>query len=200
MEIKLAVDARGNEVRAYDTRMDIEDGKLRGYAAVFDTLSVDMGGWKERIKRGAFAKDLAAGADVRALWQHDPSYVLGRSKAGTLQLAEDIHGLRYVADPPDTQWARDAVTTIKRGDVDQSSFAFRTLTDDWNVEDGWLVRTVVEARLFDVSPVTYPAYEQTSVSARSVTIELPKGCDSDSARLAIDSMRRRLEIAEAENF
>jgi HK97 family phage prohead protease len=190
-QIKVMVDAQGNECRAFEARMDIEDGKLRGYAAVFDQLSLDLGGWKERIRRGAFSKHLATTPDVRALWQHDRNYVLGRTKASTLELVEDIHGLRSLIDPPDTQWARDAVTTIKRGDVDQMSFGFYTDTDEWNMEDGELVRTVIDARLFDVSPVTFPAYEGTSISARSITRDIVVS-SSSSARLA--NMRRRLEL------
>lgn len=194
MEIKLHFDAQGRELRAYESRMDMEDGKLRGYAAVFDSLSVDMG-FRERIRRGAFSRSLKEGADVRALWQHDVNYVLGRTKSGTLSLVEDVHGLRSVIDPPDTQWARDVMTTIKRGDVDQMSFAFTVKTDEWNMEDGVLVRTVIDADLFDVSPVTYPAYPDTSIGVRSVNISVG---NSNSARLAISMMRRRLEIAESE--
>lgn len=190
-QIKVMVDALGNEQRTFDARMDMEDGKLRGYAAVFDQLSLDLGGFKERIRRGAFQKHLDTTPDVRALWQHDVNYVLGRTKAGTLELVEDIHGLRSVIDPPDTQWAKDAVTTIKRGDVDQMSFMFRVDTDEWNMEDGELVRTVVDAKLFDVSPVTFPAYEGTSISARSITRDIVVS-SSSSARLA--NMRRRLEL------
>jgi HK97 family phage prohead protease len=201
-ELKIPTNAQGHEVRAYDARMDTEDGKLRGYAVVFDVLSEEMWGFRERVRRGAFTAHLAEGADVRALWQHDVNYVLGRTKSKTLELVEDIHGLRSVIDPPDTQWARDAITTIKRGDVDQMSFAFKVVTDEWNVEDEVLIRTIVDAKLYDVSPVTFPAYPQTSISARadqvqvrSVTVPIT-GDDGGSARLAI--LRRRLELAEVE--
>ena len=80
---------------------------------------------------------------------------------------EDEKGLRIKITPPDTQWAKDLVISIKRGDVDQMSFAFETITDNWRQDEGQTVRELIKARLYDVSPVTYPAYEQTSVSARS---------------------------------
>jgi HK97 family phage prohead protease len=77
---------------------------IEGYAAVFDQLSVDLGGWRERIAPGAFKRTIGE-SDVRALWDHDAKYVLGRNRAGTLALEEDARGLRIQATPPATQWA-----------------------------------------------------------------------------------------------
>lgn len=142
--------------------------KIAGHAAKFDLLSEDLGGFRERIAPGAFAKTIQSG-DVRALWNHDANIVLGRNKAGTLRLSEDSAGLYYEVDAPDTQLVRDMVLApIARGDVNQCSFGFYTLSDKWAKVDGEWVRTLLEIDLFDVSPVTYPAYPQTDVAVRSL--------------------------------
>ncbi|MBS1198148.1 MAG: phage prohead protease, family [Proteobacteria bacterium] len=142
--------------------------KIAGHAAKFDLMSEDLGGFRERIAPGAFAKTIQSG-DVRALWNHDANIVLGRNTAGTLRLSEDSAGLYYEVDAPDTQLVRDMVLApIARGDVNQCSFGFYTLSDKWAKVDGEWVRTLLEVDLFDVSPVTYPAYPQTDVAVRSL--------------------------------
>ncbi|MFW6069664.1 MAG: HK97 family phage prohead protease [bacterium] len=146
----------------------VEDGQIEGYAAIFNELSEDLGGFREFIRPGAFSATLER-ADVRALWNHDSNYVLGRNKAGTLALEEDDKGLRVSIDPPETQWANDLRESIRRGDVDQMSFGFTTIEDRWERQDGENVRELVEVELWDVSPVTFPAYTGTSVSARALT-------------------------------
>ena len=144
-----------------------ESEKIRGYAAVFDKLSVPLWGFREKIDKGAFMESIKKD-DIRALWNHDPNYVLGRNKAGTLALEEDDKGLKIEIDPPDTQWARDLITSIKRKDVNQMSFGFETETDEWDRSDEKnVVRTLKKVRLFDVSPVTYPAYPQAKVGVRT---------------------------------
>lgn len=140
--------------------------RLIGHAAVFNKRSEEIFGFREIVLPGAFKKSIKKD-DIRALWNHDPMHVLGRNKAGTLRLREDDQGLRTEIDLPDTQVARDLYTSVKRGDVDQMSFGFRTITDAWRKEDGITIRELVEAELFDVSPVTFPAYPQTDLSARS---------------------------------
>jgi HK97 family phage prohead protease len=160
----------GVEFRA--VREDGKPTKLEGYAAVFNQPSEDLGGFRETIKPGAFTDTLAAKADVRALFNHDPNFVLGRSKSGTLRLAQDNTGLRISCDMPDTQVARDLMTLCERGDIDQMSFGFYVDEENWNQSkdaNGDVVysRELVKCSLFDVSAVTYPAYPQTSVEARS---------------------------------
>lgn len=140
---------------------------IAGYAALFNSPSEDLGGFTEIIKPGAFASAITRGDDVRALWNHDPNFVLGRTKSGTLTLSEDDKGLAISINPPDTQWANDLITSIQRGDVDQMSFGFICLQEDWSGDLGSPVREVCDVALFDVSPVTYPAYQQTSVNVRS---------------------------------
>lgn len=154
-----------NELRAITNSDGLR--KITGYAAVFDKLSEDLGWFREKIQPGAFAETIKTD-DVRALWNHDSNFPLGRNRAGTLTLSEDEKGLKIEIDPPDTQWARDLMTSIDRGDVDQMSFGFQTLTDEWNMVDGEDVRTLIKVRLFDVSPVTFPAYPDTEVGLRSL--------------------------------
>ena len=158
-----------------------EDGaQITGYAAVWDSPSEVMGGmfggdFIEKVRRGAFSRALSQKQDVRALFNHDPSKVLGRTANGTLRLEEDSRGLRYEIDLPDTQQGRDLRELVKRGDVSQSSFSFRVFRDEnkrgdiWREpESGPAERTLTDVDLLDVSPVTYPAYPETSVSARSL--------------------------------
>jgi uncharacterized protein len=150
---------------------------IRGYAALFDTWSEDLGWFREKIHPGAFANTLKE-ADVRALWNHDPNYVLGRNKSDTLQLREDEKGLAVDITPPDTQWARDLMTSMKRQDINQMSFAFQTIRDDWNYDSDPLERTLVECNLFDVAVVTYPAYTATSAAVRSLFSGTEENIDS----------------------
>jgi len=157
------------ERRAFPIEFRIEDGekpKIKGYAAVFDKWSDNLGGFREKIAPGAFKKTLKE-ADVRALFNHDPNVVLGRTSNGTLLLREDDKGLYMEIEPPDTADARDLMTLIARGDVDQASFAFKAVKDAWELEPNPPERTLVELGLFDVSPVTYPAYPQTTVDVRA---------------------------------
>ena len=139
--------------------------KITGYAAVFDTWA-DIGGWfRESIKAGAFAKTIQE-ADVRALWNHDQNYVLGRNKAGTLRLHEDSKGLAVEIDPVQTTWAADLMTSMKRGDVNQMSFGFEMIRQEVNYEKD--ERTLLEVKLYDVSVVTMPAYPTTTAQVRSM--------------------------------
>lgn len=145
--------------------------KIEGYAAVFNKDSEDMG-FIERIAPGAFKKALKI-SDVRALFNHDSNIILGRTTAGTLELKEDKNGLFMSVTPPDTQLIRDMVLSpIERGDITQQSFGFTVKADEWkNLDDDkeTPVRTITEIReLFDVSPVTYPAYPDTAVALRSL--------------------------------
>ena len=153
-----------------EIRAAAEGRTLAGYAAVFNSRSQDLGGFVEVIRPGAFAGALAG--DVRALWNHDSNHVLGRTKNGTLRLREDDHGLYMEVDLPDTAMGRDVHEMVRRGDVDQMSFAFAVNKggDEWRKENGQQVRELIDVILYDVSPVAYPAYEATSVSARALAM------------------------------
>ena len=151
---------------------DNDDGSvtITGHPAVFGKWSEDMMGFRERVAKGAFARTLKEGADVRALWNHDGNFVLGRTKSGTLRLSEDDTGLHMELDAPNTPTIRDLVIEpIRRGDVDQMSFGFVTKKDEWKRgEDNEIdERTLLDVDLFDVSPVTYPAYPDTDVAVRA---------------------------------
>lgn len=142
---------------------------IEGYAAVFNSMSEELFGFREVILPGAFDRALKEKHDVRALVDHDSGKILGRSKSGTLSMKVDKKGLRVEITPPDTQIARDTVTSIKRGDLDGMSFAFRTITDQWRTQDGEQIRELVDLELLDVSVVAYPAYQATQVSARAIS-------------------------------
>lgn len=144
-----------------------DDGpsKIVGHAAVFNT-ETELFGFREKIEPGAFAKALETD-DVRALFNHNPDLLLGRNKAGTLRLWEDSRGLGVEIDPPDTQVGRDVMESISRGDISQMSFAFRPVVEEWDDSGDTPLRTLKEVKLFDVSPVTYPAYPTTDVAARA---------------------------------
>jgi len=160
------------EVRTFtlddiEVRSEDDKPKIKGHAAVFDRLSEDLGGFREKIAPGAFAKTIKK-SDIRALFNHDPNYVLGRNTAGTLILEEDERGLAIEIDPPDTSFAKDLMVSIGRRDITQMSFAFKTIKDSWENQDKKeSIRTLEEVDLFDVSPVAYPAYPQTDVKVRS---------------------------------
>ena len=152
------------ELRVHD---DSDGPMITGYAAVFDMLSEDLGGFRERVLPGAFTDTLKGKPDVKALIDHDSSKILGRTTAGTLTLEEDKKGLAVRISPADTTAGIDVLKSIKRGDIDQMSFAFQTVTDRWHTEDEEEIRELVAVNLFDVSVVTFPAYPDTSVAIRS---------------------------------
>jgi len=143
--------------------------KISGYAAVFNSDSENLGGFIERIKPGAFKRALKK-SDARALFNHDSNFVLGRQSAGTLKLKEDKNGLHMEIDPPDTQFARDLMVSIERGDIREQSFGFTVSGEEWADTDKDVAkRTITEvAELFDTSIVTYPAYPDTDVALRSL--------------------------------
>jgi HK97 family phage prohead protease len=166
------------ECRTYTAGLEIRSDsndvrKIVGHAAVFNEVAGDEHYFLEQIAPGAFAEAVQHD-DVRALWNHNPDYVLGRNKSGTLALWEDEKGLAIEIDPPDTQWARDLMVSIGRGDISQMSFGFRVLDQAWETKDGADLRTIKKVELFDVSPVTYPFYEGTNVALRSKPIEKTK--------------------------
>ena len=135
---------------------------IQGHAAVFNRMSRNLGGFVEQIDPSAFDKTLADDPDVRALINHDPTHLLGRTRSGTVRLSKDTTGLAYEVDVPDRSDARDLMVSMERGDISQSSFAFFMVEDDWSTtERDFPLRTVTAASIHngDVSPVTYPAYE-----------------------------------------
>lgn len=197
------------ERRVFDVselRLDSEGDSqtIRGYAAVFDAMSQPMFGFREVIRKGAFKKTVRE-SDIRALWNHDPNYVLGRKSARTLRLEEDEKGLLTRIFPPSTTWAADLMQSIKRGDVSQMSFGFNMVKERWMDpgKDGLPIRELLEVRLFDVSPVTFPAYPQTEVHVRalmdSVLSRMERGGVSrEEGQIMSLAVRNILEQLEAE--
>jgi hypothetical protein len=150
-----------------------EEGKpsrIAGIAAPFGKLSdILFGSFREKIDPSAFDETL--GDDIRCLFNHDPNYVLGRTTNGNLKLEVDKAGLRFENEPPDTQWARDLTVSIKRGDINQMSFAFECLEDEWDKTGKTPIRTLKRVKLQDISIVTFPAYPQTKAGIRSLTTD-----------------------------
>lgn len=148
------------EKRLFEIETRMEEGetvKVVGHASVYNTMSEDLGGFREIIAPGAF--DDVLENDVRALINHDGNLILARTTSGTLALSTDEKGLRYEFEMPGTSYGKDLAVSMKRGDITQSSFAFTVADDSWETRDGVDVRTITKVkRLFDVSPVTYPAY------------------------------------------
>lgn len=152
-----------------EIRADVDEddsGSLVGYAAVFDQPTTLWEGFTEVVRKGAFTTTIVED-DIRALFNHKDDFVLGRTKPGTLELEEDDHGLRVVIDLPPAQWAQDLRASISRGDIDAMSFGFIVRKDTMERDDdGTTLRELLDVILFDVSPVTWPAYPTTEISAR----------------------------------
>lgn len=192
-------EAKKREHFLFEVRADkTDDGKPRlvGYAAKFNVFSEVLGWFREMIAPGAFA-DAILTDDVRALWNHDANFVLGRNRAGTLKLAEDETGLAIEIYPPDTQLVRDMVLApIERGDVSQMSFGFEATGEAWDWAKEPAERTLLKVNLYDVSPVTYPAYRQTEIALRS--FEAAKKAASGGGQSPPDSDRLRAIMIEQE--
>jgi uncharacterized protein len=146
-------------------------GILTGHAAVFNSQSQDLGGFRETVLPGAFSRSIREGADVKFLMNHDPSKIFGRTKNQTLQLEEDGVGLKFRVILPNTQQARDLYALVRRGDLDQCSFAFTARDQSWETlpdDNGgtYSSRKLMDVDCIDVSAVTYPSYLNTDVSAR----------------------------------
>jgi HK97 family phage prohead protease len=168
--------------RSFELRAAAEDFVLEGIAVSWGCLSQDLGGFRERIQRGAFTRSLKQGADVKCLLNHDANFVLGRTKSGTLQLQETSTGLTFRCQLDKNIGShRDVYASVKRGDINECSFAFTVAQGgdafDEATENGkrFTRRTITDANLIDVSVVTYPAYNApgaTSVDARNTDAAL----------------------------
>lgn len=181
--MKNNIEKRNIFVNSIEVR-EAEDGErtISGYAVKWEKKSEELGWFtkfREKFRKGAFEETLKDD-DQRALWSHDTSQVLGRTKNQTLRLEEDDLGLRFELDLPDTTLGNDAYKTIKRGDVDGVSFGFSMKKEEWDESDPEdITRTILKARLFEISPVAFPAYPDSAVSAR----------DNDPYKEYVDSKR-----------
>ncbi|NZD50532.1 HK97 family phage prohead protease [Rhizobium leguminosarum] len=183
-------------VGAVEHRAD--DGKrtLIGYAAKFERLAMIGSYFKEQIAPGAFTA--AIGGDIRALVDHDPGRVIGRTKSGTLRLAEDGVGLRVEIDVPDTTDGNDLWVLVERGDISGMSFGFRVLKETWDETGDVPVRTIQAVELFEVSAVAWPAYEDTTIGLRSLDAVRAEGGsrEEDERRKAENAAAAARRVAE----
>ncbi|KGT88301.1 peptidase [Erwinia typographi] len=184
---------KNNDFEIRTASLNAESQKLVGYAVRYNSLSeVIWGEFVEQFAPGAFTASLASGADCRALYEHDHMQLLGRTTSGTLVLTEDNTGLRFELTPPDTQLGRDVLTLVERGDISGMSFAFRAISEEWNIEVAPCVRTVTAAELREITVTSMPAYTQSSVeiALRSLLAQHPS-----LSGLSLDMRRRQAELA-----
>ena len=159
--------------------------RLVGHAAVFDSLSENLGDFVEVIRAGAFTELLRTNPDVRCLINHDPDLVLGRTKSATLSLREDPAGLAFTCLLPDTSFAADLVASMERKDVAECSFSFIAGADRWSQRGDLMLREVIRVDgLFDVAVVAYPAYPTATAALR----------DAESDDWQVNASRRRLRL------
>lgn len=194
----------GLEVRAEG---DGEQPVISGYAARFNSLSADLGGFVEAIHPDAFKRTLRGRPDVVATFNHDVNMPLGRTSNKRLKLTTDEDGLYMEVRPTDTQYARDLLTNIREGNVRGQSFTFKVNKDSWGKgSDGLAVRTLLDVDLFELGPVLNPAYPATDVAARAAVLarglselqaietdghdECADGCRLSVARLRLELMQR----------
>lgn len=194
----MADEKNDKEPQTYETRasmgelrVDPETKQLVGYAVVFNKLSEDMG-FREVIAPSAVDRALREGQDVRALVDHNPTLILGRTKAGTLRMKKDAYGLKVTIDPPNTSVAKDIKESVRRGDVSGMSFSFQTLEYEWDLKTVPPTRTVTDMNMRDVSIVTYPAYPQTDIALRSLD-----QAKAEAAGLSIEDAERYLKTKGA---
>lgn len=157
-EVRISGEGKGRQIAGYASVF--YDGTPETEFRIFDDFV-------ERIMPGAFDKTLKDGDDVRALFNHNPSMILGRTSSDTLALSIDKRGLRFSVDLGDTTVARDVLAHVERGDVTGSSFGFEITDQEFRMEDKVEIREITGVRLFDVGPVTFPAYDATEVDARA---------------------------------
>lgn len=165
------------------------DFTIEGYFALYEQETELFEGVYEIITKGAFNKTL--NNDIRALWNHNTQYVLGRNKSGSLELREDDKGLFGVVKLPATQYAKDLYELISRGDVDQCSFGFNILDEELEeLASGAYRFRLKEVDLHEISVVTFPAYENTTVQARTKQLEQMQQRKLETKKL---ELQKRLE-------
>jgi HK97 family phage prohead protease len=189
-------------LKAEQVKLELRDASdkkvMRGYAAVFNSMSENLGGFREIIKPGAFANVLKnSNLDCYALFNHNPDHVLANNTNGSLRLKEDDYGLLAEWDFFDTSIARDVKTHVEAGNIRFMSFAFTVGYDGqhWENDSSGTLRIITDVRnLFDVSPVTYPAYKGTSVDMRSYIVS--KELDVEKIASIIVRAERKLSLSE----
>lgn len=193
-------------IEELEVRADDKTTGIRGYAAVFDKLSVPLGGFREKIAPGAFKYSLEHKKRILALWNHDSNLPIGSTDGGQLTLSEDSRGLFFDLEPIDTTTGRDVKEMIRSGVVKGVSFGFIVKKDAWDQTDPRnVVRTLVDVDLIEISPTAFPAYPQTTTAVRSEeevyrsyleAQERQSSEDKQSGRLQeqLDVMQAEIEI------
>lgn len=152
------------EIRSASLLADPESKKLVGYVVQWNKESETLWGeYIERFAPNAFSDSLKTGKDIRALFEHDHTKLLGRTSSGTLKLEEDSTGLRFELSPPDTQLGRDLLVSVERGDISGMSFGFRTVKNEWDFSVEPNLRTVQQAELVEITVTSIPAYPDSSL-------------------------------------
>jgi HK97 family phage prohead protease len=175
-------------------------GQISGYAATFEQMSCDMGGWYEKLAKGAF--DHVLQDDCRCLRNHNDESILGRISAGTLEWIQDEYGLWFTCDLPDTQAGRDTAESVRRRDIQGCSFQFSIAEggEEWDFAGPTAVRTITRVgKMYDVGPVTFPAYESTRVDMRSFNVARAARdvARAEKVRQSISRAKARLRLAAA---
>ncbi|POK98916.1 HK97 family phage prohead protease [Klebsiella pneumoniae] len=174
------------------SELSASNKKLVGYAVRWNSLSeVIWDEFREQFAPGAFKDSLASGSDVRALYEHNYTQLLGRTKSGTLVLSEDDTGLRIELTPPNTQLGNDVLELVERGDISGMSFGFRALKESWDITPTPYIRTVTAAELREITVTSMPAYPESGVEIahRSLFSQHPE------LRRAGDNRRRWADLA-----
>ncbi|CDH18337.1 Phage phi-C31 gp35-like protein [Xenorhabdus bovienii str. kraussei Quebec] len=169
-----------NDFEIRTASLSANNKKLTGYVIKWNSRSQIL--WDEFVEQfapSAFRASLTAGADVRALYEHDHMNLLGRTTSGTLQLSEDASGLRFELTPPDTQLGRDVLALVERGDISGMSFGFRAIKDQWDTSQTPYVRTVLEAELREITITSLPAYPESGVEIAKRSLNAVKPCNVD---------------------
>lgn len=184
------------------SQLDVtSERRMTGYGIVFNSLSQDLGGFKERISPSAVDRTLKSGANVDALQDHrrETSTILGSTDTGMLKLTKDRHGLAVDIRPPDTSSVRDLLTVVKAGLAKGMSFAFRVFPDGqtWDEEDDVLVRTVTDMEFYEVSVVVNPAYLQTEIAARNHDRDIRALAEYQSSKPWKPSLKLREQMLRA---
>lgn len=184
----MIIRASGNRERrtvpARELRVSTADDgttTVSGIAIVYNSLSYDLGGFKELVSPGALTNTLQANPDVLCLRDHDAPLLLGRTKSGTLQLTDTPAGLSFTCQLPNTAAGRDLAESLKRGDIDACSFGFSVISDTWTTNQaGDDIRTLLEIELYEVSIVSFPAYGATTAALRNCPVEIRSRIESRS--------------------
>jgi phage prohead protease, HK97 family len=162
------------EIRS--TEVSAEDQKLTGYVVKWNSPSeVLFCDFIEQFSPNAFAETLKEGKDVRALFEHDHSKLLGRTRSNTLKLEQDNIGLRFELTPPDTTLGRDLLVSVERGDISGMSFGFLPLEETWDFEKEPVLRQIQKAELFEITVTSIPAYPESSVELSKRSMMAAKG-------------------------